>query len=120
MYYPFKYRVVTECSSNEEAKVDDRGRQVLLETNNYQVARKECIEWAAYDDPAVLSLYQQALSFRDLSILAFGAVYLIQILDAGVEAHFVSFDVSDNLSLTVDPMLMNLKTPGFSIKMNFR
>ena len=50
MYYPFKYRVVTECSSNEEAKVDDCGRQVLLETNNYQVARKECIEWAAYDD----------------------------------------------------------------------
>jgi hypothetical protein len=50
MYYPFKYRVVTECSSNEEAKIDDHGRQVLLETNNYQVARKECIEWAAYDD----------------------------------------------------------------------
>jgi hypothetical protein len=23
---------------------------VLLTTNNYQTARKECIEWAAYDD----------------------------------------------------------------------
>jgi hypothetical protein len=50
MRYPFTYRVVTEHSSNEQAKVDDRGRQVLLETNNYQVARKECIEWSAYDD----------------------------------------------------------------------
>ena len=50
MRYPFTYRVVTECSSNEDAKVDDRGRQVLVETNNYQTARKECIEWAAYDD----------------------------------------------------------------------
>jgi hypothetical protein len=53
MRYPFTYRVVTECSSKEDAKVDDRGRQVLLETNNYLVARKECIEWAAYDDIVV-------------------------------------------------------------------
>jgi hypothetical protein len=34
----------------EDAKIDDRGRQVLVETNNYQTARKECIEWAAWDD----------------------------------------------------------------------
>jgi len=53
MRYPFKYRVVTDHSSNEEAKVDDRGRQILVETNNYQVARRECIEWAAYDDIVV-------------------------------------------------------------------
>jgi hypothetical protein len=50
MRYPFTYRVVTEYSSNEDAKLMDDGRQVLVETNNYQVARKECIEWAAYDD----------------------------------------------------------------------
>lgn len=100
--------------SNQKLKNNLKQEYILRGTG------QQTAEWAAYDDPAVLSLYQQALSFRDLSILAFGAVYLIQILDAGVEAHFVSFDVSDNLSLTVDPMLMNLKTPGFSIKMNFR
>jgi hypothetical protein len=38
MRYPFTYRVVTEYSSNEDAKRDDRGRQVLVETNNYQIA----------------------------------------------------------------------------------
>jgi hypothetical protein len=50
MRYPFTYRVVTECSSKEDAKLMDDGRQILFETNNYQTARKECIEWAAYDD----------------------------------------------------------------------
>ena len=50
MRYPFTYRVVTEVSSKEDAKLMDDGRQILFETNNYQVARKECIEWAAYDD----------------------------------------------------------------------
>jgi hypothetical protein len=42
--------VVTEVSSKEDADIDAVGRQVLLVTNNYQAARKECIEWAAYDD----------------------------------------------------------------------
>lgn len=50
MRYPFKYRVVTECSSLEGTKMMDDGRQILVETNNYQAARKECIEWAAFDD----------------------------------------------------------------------
>ena len=50
MRYPFTYRVVTECSSKEDAKLMGDGRQILFETNNYQAARKECIEWAAYDD----------------------------------------------------------------------
>jgi hypothetical protein len=47
---PYKYRVITECSSKEDADIDVFGRQILLTTNNYQDARKECIEWAAYDD----------------------------------------------------------------------
>ena len=50
MRYPFTYRVVTEYSSKEDAEIDEKGRQVLFKTNNYLVARKECIEWAAYDD----------------------------------------------------------------------
>ena len=50
MKYPFTYRVVTEVSSLDDAKTMDDGRQILFETNNFQRARKECIEWAAYDD----------------------------------------------------------------------
>ena len=73
-----------------------------------------------YDDQAILYLYQQYLDLRDLSILALGAVYLIQIIDAGVEAHFIKFDVSDKLSLSIEPTLMNLNSPGFRLKMSFR
>ena len=77
-------------------------------------------QWIDYDDQAILSLYQQHLDLRDLSILALGAVYFIQIVDAGVEAHFIKFDVSDKLSLSIEPTLMNRKSPGFSVKMSFR
>jgi len=55
---PYKYRVVTEASSMDDAVTDVFGRQILLTTNNYQVARKECIEWAAYDDILVQVINQ--------------------------------------------------------------
>ena len=55
---PYKYRVITECSSKEDCAIDFFGRQVLVTTNNYQTARRECIEWAAYDDIVVYVVNQ--------------------------------------------------------------
>jgi hypothetical protein len=60
-------------------------------------------QWIDYDNLALISLYDQYARNRDLSILGLGAVYLIQIADAAVEAHFLRFDVSKDLSLSVRP-----------------
>jgi len=59
--------------------------------------------WFDYDNFALISLYDQYARFRDLSILGVGAVYLFQILDAAVEAHFLNFNVSKDLSLQLLP-----------------
>ena len=77
-------------------------------------------EWSSYDDQAVLYLYKQYLDQRDLSILAVGAVYLFQILDAGVASHFISFDVSEDLSLRIQPTLLGMMNPGINISLNFK
>ena len=77
-------------------------------------------QWAAYDDQGVLFLYRQYLDQRDLSILAVGAVYLLQIIDAGVESHFIHFDVSENLSLEVQPVILQSQIPGININLRFR
>jgi len=77
-------------------------------------------EWSAYDDQSVLYLYRQYLDQRDLSILAIGAVYLLQIIDAGVESHFIHFDVSDNLSLDLQPVMLSGQIPGININLTFR
>lgn len=76
--------------------------------------------WAAYDDQAVLSLYQSYLNKRDMSILGCAAVYFIQIAEAGVEAHFLHFDVSDKLSLQASPTLFGPSSAGIHIKLEFR
>lgn len=41
---------------------------------------------------------------RDLSILLTAAVYAFQAIDAHVDAHLKDFDVSDNLSVDLDPL----------------
>ncbi len=52
--------------------------------------------------------------------LAVGAVYILQLTDAGVEAHFVSFDVSEDLTIKIEPRLLQARTPGVGVRVNFR
>ena len=42
----------------------------------------------------------------ELSYILTGALYILQVLDATVDAHFVDFDVSKDLSIEVDPFIM--------------
>lgn len=77
-------------------------------------------EWIQYDDQAILTLYNQHLTRRDLSILAVAGVYILQVIDAGVEAHFVNFDISEDLSMRIQPTLLNRQTAGLRIQLNFR
>ncbi len=77
-------------------------------------------KWEQYDNDAVLTLYKQYLNWRDLSILGVAAVYFIQIADAGVEAHFLHFDVSDKLTFKVEPTLMNYKSVGIRMQLTLR
>lgn len=73
-----------------------------------------------YDNNGLISLYTQARSKRDFAILGVGLVYILNVVDAGVEAHFVNFDISDNLSLSVRPRMFDSYSYGASIKFNFR
>jgi hypothetical protein len=45
--------------------------------------------------------------WRDLSIILFVAAYGLNILDAYVDAHFFHFDISDDLSMKVQPTIQN-------------
>jgi hypothetical protein len=77
------------------------------------------VRWEQYDNEGILTLYNQYLNKRDLSILGVGAVYLFQLVDAGIEAHFVSFDVSEDLSMSLRPTLLSPNTAGVALRLNF-
>lgn len=73
-----------------------------------------------YDSQGVLLLYQNAERSRDLMIFAFIAVYALNVLDAHVSAHFVNFDVSQDLTLNIRPSLQQFNSPGLALTLNFR
>jgi len=80
-----------------------------------------------YNESSLLSATQQTHRFRDLSIFGVTLVYLLNIVDASVDAHLFTFDVSDDLSLRFQPALIQtagINTPktnitGISLHLTF-
>ena len=68
-----------------------------------------------YEDPATLiairNSYREA---RDQCLIGLGLLYVLQVVDASVEAHFFEFNVSDNLSLNVQPQVTLAGSTAFT------
>ncbi len=65
---------------------------------------------------------------RDLSIIMLAGLYVLQIVDAHVDAHFKDFDISDDLAFDIEPMVgysyspatnSNGATYGFNLGITF-
>jgi len=76
------------------------------------------VRWEQFDNDGVLTLFRQYQTQRDLSILGVGLVYILQVVDAGIEAHFVEFDISEDLSIQLRPSLISNRALGLSIKLD--
>ena len=84
----------------------------------YKKYRRE-YKWATDDDERTVSKYPAANTerlkdtwrrYRDICFIGIGALYLLQVIDANVDAHFFDFTIDKDLSIKADPMLM----PDFS------
>ena len=61
--------------------------------------------------------------YRDMSIAGGIALYAISLVDAYVDAHLSTFDLKEDLSLTVSPTFYNFNAtfvPGLSLSLNFK
>lgn len=101
--------------------IHNQRQQIALkdEYNSRIAGNASAAEWAQYDNTGLLTLYNQHLDRRDLSIVGLTVVYLLQLVDANVEAHFVAFDVSDNLSLRVTPTISPTFSTGIQLSLTF-
>lgn len=54
--------------------------------------------------------------YRDMSIFAFIGVYLLSVVDAYVDAELSNFDISPDLSMRVEPAVINTQITGSSNK----
>jgi hypothetical protein len=56
-----------------------------------------------YSDAAIVTFKNDYQRYRDLCVIGFTAVYLLQVIDAAVDAHLYTFDVGPDLSLQWSP-----------------
>lgn len=76
-----------------------------------------------YTQDNLLTLDNYYHKYRDLSIICAGLLYVLNLVDANVDAQFFTFDVSDNLTLRVQPYInivnfsKNTAASGFTISL---
>jgi hypothetical protein len=58
-----------------------------------------------YQTPTLLAIRESYRESRDLFAIYMVALYALQVVDAAVEAHFFDFNVTDDLSLNIQPSL---------------
>lgn len=76
-------------------------------------------EYAGLDNQGLLTNEAIFATQRDLAILGLVFAYGLQVADAAVEAHFVNFDVSEDLSLSVAPF-SPLTPYGVTLRLKFQ
>jgi hypothetical protein len=81
-------------------------------------------KYAGYDTSLLPSLAEDSRKLRDLLVIGTAAVYLLQVVDASVDAHLFTFDVSDDLSFNLQPDIKFLAfngqtTGGLALRIKF-
>lgn len=82
-------------------------------------------EFVNYSDDNIKSQMEYFHRYRDLSAVGIFVVYVLNIVDASVDAHLAKFDVSDNLSLHFQPLYQpvyktGLNTSGIKLTATFK
>ncbi len=78
---------------------------------------------SGFDEATLRSIVNSYRRQRDFMIIIMGGVYLLQIIDAHVDAHLKEFDLNPNLQVSIEPMIDNDQVlgrqGGFSIYLKF-
>lgn len=69
-------------------------------------------------DEDIQSEMEKWRRWRDLDYIICAGVYVLNIIDASVDAHLYSYDVSDDLSFNINPTLLHQNNKGaFGLKL---
>ena len=70
-----------------------------------------------YDANTLKSERDDFRKYRDLNFIIAAGIYVLNIIDANVDAHLFYFNVSDDLSLNIQPMYINTLQPYMGLTM---
>lgn len=111
-----KYETVEQMSKADKDYLNNLFRYPYLNLNNYpsQFNSLKTLLKGGKD------FYRRS---RDMSVIFIAALHVLSIIDASVDANLSDFDISDSLSMHIEPMPMNFgigpQVIGFNVAFNF-
>lgn len=73
-----------------------------------------------FTTPQLEDLIDQYKTWRDLSYIAIGAIYVLNIIDANVDAHLFYFDVGEDLSMNIQPFFLTTSLPATGLTLSVK
>lgn len=85
----------------------------------------EISDFEGYKDAATLQRIKDTYQRnRDLNVIVLAAIYMLNIIDATVDAHLFNYDISDDVSLNVQPTIQkdfaNQSSIGVSLSFSLK
>ena len=111
--------------------IQDPGNTSYLDNARYRGLSKEEMIYLLENNSSAASQYESLLEnkrdyykkYRDLCYVGLAVAYVLNLIDASVDAHFKTFDVSDDLSMhfepTISPMGGGFNSVGMQLRFIF-
>ncbi len=75
-------------------------------------------KWANYTANDLILLHESAVRKRTMFGLLVGGIYALQIIEASIDAHFLHFDISPNITMQLQPTYLQ-RSAGVQLTFNF-
>lgn len=122
-FYYGKYQFYHQVLIYKDQDVDDATIAAYVDANGSEYTTDSGDDFSNYSQSQIQSFNDQAQKRTQQIYLASAVFYLLQIVDASVDAHFSTYDVSDDLSFKIKPTFLqtsaSLYTPSLSLKLSF-
>jgi hypothetical protein len=122
IYAGFGFLAYNISKNNKEVKAFTEAYRFL--SNGDSIPPNNKYANSGYDADQLLSGREYYMRNVELSVIFTAALYLLNIVDAAVDAHFFDYDISEDLSLNVQPIIIRTPqqpfgTGGIRLSMNF-
>lgn len=121
-FYYDKYQFYHQILIYKNEGIAEATIAAYVDENGSRFTNIAGVDVAADSQAEIKVINDQALKRTQQIYLASAVFYLVQIVDASVDAHFSTFDVSDDLSVQIKPGLLpsdQIFTPSLGLKFSF-
>jgi len=115
------YRIIAQYTSAATMKTEERQfLDNLIKNPSISLDNASTFKYVSAQLKSGKDYYRRN---RDLTIIGIAALHVLSIIDASVDANLFDFDISDDLSMRIEPMPVNLGSQnmvmGFNVLINF-